>query len=119
MFRFFLKQGKLELLDGLDLLPLANGGFERFHFNAKHAERPIYIAPSEEMQALLPGLKDDFLESDIEQDILQLLIKASQRGNCIRLIKASQRGKGMLRSSSRHPSVVRVSLAPHQSIPAW
>jgi len=78
--RYFLKQSKIELLDDLELLPLANGGFEIFHFNPKKADRVIYIAPSEEMQSLLPGLHDDFLESDIDSDIKQMLIKASQRG---------------------------------------
>ena len=83
---YFLRQSKFELLDGLELLPLANGGFDVFHFNPKKADRSIYIAPSEEMQSLLPGLKDDFLESDIDEDIKKALTKAALRGLCLLFI---------------------------------
>ena len=80
LLRYFLRQSKFELLDGLELLPLANGGFDVFHFNPKKADRPIYIAASEELQNILPGLKDDFLESDIDDDIKKMLTKAALRG---------------------------------------
>ena len=79
--RYLLRQGsKYELLDGLELLPLANGGFDVFHFNPKKADRPIYVVPSAEFQTLLPGLRDDFLEMDIDEDIKNLLVKAANRG---------------------------------------
>jgi sacsin len=80
LLRYLLKQSKFELLDGLELLPLANGGFDLFHFNPKKAERLIYIVPSSELQQLLPGLKDDFLEMDIDEDIKTMLTKAAMRG---------------------------------------
>jgi len=80
LLRYLLRQSKYELLDNLELLPLANGGFDVFHFNPKKADRTIYIVPSSELQALLPGLKDDFLEIDIDDDIKNMLIKAANRG---------------------------------------
>ena len=80
LLRYLLRQSKYELLDGLELLPLANGGFDVFHFNPKKADRAIYVVPSAEFQTLLPGLRDDFLEMDIDDDIKNMLIKAANRG---------------------------------------
>jgi len=80
LLRYLLRQSKYELLDNLELLPLANGGFDVFHFNPKKADRIIYIVPSTEIQSLLPRLKDDFLEIDIDDDIKKMLIKAASRG---------------------------------------
>jgi len=80
LLRYLLRQSKYELLDNLELLPLANGGFDVFHFNPNKADRTIYIVPSTELQSLLPGLKDDFLEIDIDDDIKNMLIKAANRG---------------------------------------
>jgi len=80
LLRYLLRQSKYELLDNLELLPLANGGFDVFHFNPKKADRTIYIVPSAELQTLLPGMKDDFLEIDIDDDIKNMLIKAANRG---------------------------------------
>ena len=73
-------------MDGLELLPLANGGFDVFHFNPKKADRVIYVLPSSssvEFQTLLPGLRDDFLEMDIDDDIKNWLIKAANRGTVV------------------------------------
>ena len=80
LLRYLLRQSKYELLDNLELLPLANGGFDVFHFNPKKADRTIYIVTSTELQTLLPGLKDDFLEIDIDDDIKNMLMKAANRG---------------------------------------
>jgi len=80
LLRYLLRQSKYELLDNLELLPLANGGFDVFHFNPNKADRTIYIVPSTELQTLLPGLKDDFLEIEIDDDIKNMLIKAANRG---------------------------------------
>jgi len=80
ILRYLLRQSKYELLDNLELLPLANGGFDVFHFNPKKADRTIYIVSAAELQSLLPGLKDDFLETDIDDDIKNMLMKAASRG---------------------------------------
>lgn len=80
LLRYLLRQSKYELLDNLELLPLANGGFDVFHFNPKKADRTIYIVMSTEFLSLLPGLKDDFLEIDIDEDIKKMLTKAAGRG---------------------------------------
>ena len=80
LLRFFLQNNKYDLLDGLDLLPLANGGFTTFSFNPRKAEKPIYIATSTHTRALLPGLDDDFLDPDIDDDVSQMLCRAARRG---------------------------------------
>ena len=80
LLRYLLLQPKYELLDGLALLPLANGGFNVFHYNPKKADRPIYISTSAELCRLLPGLDDDLLEMDIDKDIKKMLIKAASKG---------------------------------------
>lgn len=80
LLRYLLRNSKFELLDDLELLPLANGGFDSFHFNPKKADRPIYIVPSAELQAILPGLRDDIMEMDIDEDIKSMLMKAAMRG---------------------------------------
>lgn len=81
LLRYFLRQSKLDILDGLQLLPLANGGFEIFHYNPRKADRPIYIAITPEVFQLLPGLSDDFLDMEIDKDIKKNLIKAASKGN--------------------------------------
>lgn len=80
LLRYFLQQSKLDILDGLNLLPLANGGFEIFHYNPRKADRPIYIAITPDIYQLLPGLSDDFLEMDLDKDIKKNLTKAASRG---------------------------------------
>ena len=80
LLRYFLQQTKVDLLDGLQLLPIANGGFHIFHYNPKKADRPIYIATSNELVQLLPGLTDDLLEMDIDKDIKKSLMKAAVKG---------------------------------------
>jgi len=83
LLRYLLRQPKLELLDGLELLPLASGGFTTFHYNARNADRPIYIATSSDVQILLGALQDDFLEPDLDKDIRKLLVKAAMKGQCV------------------------------------
>lgn len=90
LLRYFLQQSKLDILDGLNLLPLANGGFEIFHYNPRKADRPIYIAITPDIYQLLPGLSDDFLEMDLDKDIKKNLTKAASRGfTQLKIIDAS------------------------------
>ena len=67
----------------LDNKPVSYRRFDVFHFNPKKADRTIYVVPSTEFQTLLPGLKDDFLEMDIDDDIKNMLIKAANRGTTL------------------------------------
>ena len=75
-----MKSRKYELIDGLQLLPLANGGFHTFYTNPRRADRVIYMATADHPQILLPGMEDNFLESDIDEDILKALAKAACKG---------------------------------------
>ena len=36
LLRYFLADHKYDLLDGLELLPLANGGFHTFFYNSRY-----------------------------------------------------------------------------------
>jgi len=84
LFRYLLKPGKYDLLDGLELLPIANGGFRTLHSNPRRAEGPVYMGSSEHPQTLLPGLDDDLLDIDIDPDILDMLRNAAVKGiGCI------------------------------------
>ena len=77
---YFLRNGKYELLDGLELLPLASGGFTRFTLNARRAEKVIYIPGDTIPMDLLPGLEDDFLSTDVDDETKNLLIRALNKG---------------------------------------
>ena len=54
-----------------------------FYYNPRRADRPIYIATDSSPQSLLPGLEDDFLDEEIDQDIKAMLRRASEKGLCI------------------------------------
>jgi sacsin len=83
LLRFFLKQARYDLLDGLELLPMANGGFGVIHVNVRKAEKVIYIAGSKEVRELFPGMDDDFVDHELEEDLQELLKQASKRGQFI------------------------------------
>ena len=80
LLRFFLTDSKYDLLDGLELLPLANGGFDTFSFNPRKAERAIYISTPGHPRSLLPGLDDDFLDPELDEDVTEMLCRAARRG---------------------------------------
>lgn len=80
LLKYFLRQTRYDLLDGLDLLPLANGGFCPVCVNARKAERFIYLAPSQELQELFPGMEDHFVDFELAADVQELLKQAAQRG---------------------------------------
>ncbi len=80
LLRYFLKEQKYDLLDGLELLPLANGGFQVFYCNPRRADRFIYIPSGNIPSELLPGGEDDLLDTEIDHDIQEMLLKASNRG---------------------------------------
>ena len=80
LLKYFLKNTKYDLLDGLELLPLANDQFTCFTLNARRAEKIIYIASDDIPMELLPGLDDQFLSPDVDNDIKTLLIRALNRG---------------------------------------
>ena len=78
--RYLLKPAKYDLLDGLELLPIANGGFRTLHSNPRRAEGPVYLGSPEDPQSLLPGFDDDLLDIDIDQDLLDMLRSAAVKG---------------------------------------
>jgi len=87
LLRYFLRRSRCDLLDGLELLPLTNGGFETFRYNPRKADRPIFVAPNADIHRLLlfggcsgGGLEDDFLEIEIDKDIRKMLFDAIKKG---------------------------------------
>lgn len=80
LLKYLLKQNKYELLDGLQLLPLANGGFAHFCTNPRKAPKFIYIGTPDHPRNLLPGLDDDFLDEEIDADIRDMLNLAVKKG---------------------------------------
>lgn len=76
LLKFSLSDDDFKHLSGLQLLPVANGTFAQF----QHFARPVYISSHEHPQALLPGLDDHFLDTNVGKDILQKLQTASSRG---------------------------------------
>ena len=87
LLRYFLKDFKYDMLEGLDLLPLANGGFQTFYYSAKRADRPIYIPTKTHPQSILPNLQDDFIDPEIEPDIMDFLIRGARRGEGLILVR--------------------------------
>jgi len=84
LLRYFLQRGKYDLLDGLELLPLANGGFTEIRFNPRKADRPVYTAPTVDVFKLLlvagSCLEDEFLDMDIDKDVRKMLLDAAKKG---------------------------------------
>ena len=76
LLKFSLSDGEFKDLDSLQLLPLANGKFEKF----QHRARPIYLSTPNHPQELLPGLDDRFLDRNVDEDILQSLQIATSKG---------------------------------------
>ncbi|ELT96105.1 hypothetical protein CAPTEDRAFT_195081 [Capitella teleta] len=80
LLRYFLKLTRYDLLDGLELLPMANGGFSCIYANPRKAEHHVYIACSKEVQELFPGMEDDFVDHELDADLQEMLQQASKRG---------------------------------------
>ena len=80
LLRYFLSHCKYDLLDELNILPLANGGFETFSAVPSKADRFIYMAMNNDVFDLLPALKDDFVDPEIDSDIKSMLSRAISRG---------------------------------------
>jgi len=93
LLRYFLQRGKYELLDGLELLPLANGGFTEVRFNPRKADRPVYTAPNVDLFKLLlvagSSLEDEFLDMDVDKDVRKMLLDAVKKGRCEILVSVS------------------------------
>ena len=84
LLRYFLQRSKYDLLDGLALLPLANGGFTEVRFNPRRAERPVYTTANAEVfqMLLVTGscLEDEFLDMDVADDVRRMLLDAVKKG---------------------------------------
>ena len=91
LLKYMLKHNKYDLLEGLELLPLANGGFTAFCYNPRRAERLIYITTEEHPAALLPGFDDDILDQEVDADVKEKLVYAATRGMNILGVSPSSR----------------------------
>ena len=76
LLQFSLSDGDFSDLHGLQLLPLSNGKFAKFEYHAN----PVYISSPQHPQELLPALDDSFLDTNVNEDILQHLQAATTQG---------------------------------------
>ena len=83
ILKYFLQQKKYDLLEGLELLPTANGTMQCFVTNPRRAKMFIYISSQNHSMELFPGMEEHFLDNHLEYDILPLLTTASQRGKFV------------------------------------
>ncbi|ESN95266.1 hypothetical protein HELRODRAFT_193608 [Helobdella robusta] len=80
LLKYFALANKFDALDGLDLLPLADGSFHTFYYNPKKADRPIYIALDHEVLKIVPGADKELLAMNLDEEIQKALTKAASRG---------------------------------------
>ena len=77
---YLLDQNKYDLLEGLELLPTADGCMDVFVVNPRRAQHLIYIASDKHPMSLLPGMERRFLDDQIDSDLSSRLTRASSRG---------------------------------------
>ena len=75
LLQFSLSDRRFTDLKSLQLLPLANGTFATFDKRAS----TVYVA-SPEHQELFPGVRDRFLDKNVDEDILENLRAAVSQG---------------------------------------
>ena len=75
LLRFVLEDDFPELL-GLVLLPVSDGTFTTFTKSAQ----AVYITSPEHPQELVPGLRQRFLDQDVDESILRKLKTIAERG---------------------------------------
>jgi len=75
ILEFVLKDGALKELAGLPLLPLANKAFTEFKSNifAANPRNAIFVASRLHPQSLIPGSGSRFLDSDLNDTIMNAL----------------------------------------------
>ena len=76
LLRFVLEDDDFPELLGLVLLPVSDGTFITF---TKSAEA-VYITSPEHPQDLVPGLRQRFLDQDVDESILRKLKTIAERG---------------------------------------
>jgi len=76
LLRFVLEDDDFPELIGLVLLPLSDGTFTTF---TKSAEA-VYITSHEHPRELVPGLRERFLNQDVDESILKKLKTIAEKG---------------------------------------
>ena len=77
LLKFVLKDHMFSELLGLELLPVSDANFVPF---TNSADEAIYIASPTHPQELLPGLKDRFLNQEMDEDTLRKLEAVAEQG---------------------------------------
>lgn len=107
LLKYVLKDALFSELLGLELLPVSDGNFAAFSNSPGEA---IYIASRKHPQELLPGLRDHFLDQDVDGDTLTKLKAVALKGTDLfqvyfichtKLIEISKSKKRSLRSINR------------------
>ena len=76
LLKFVLKDEQFSDLFELELLPVTNERFVSF----SNTDQAVYISSPEHPLELLPGLKDQFLDQDIDVSLFQSLQAVSKQG---------------------------------------
>ena len=76
LLQFSLSDHRFEDLDSLHLLPLANETFVKFDKRAT----TVYMTSPEHPQELFPGVRDRFLDTNLDEEILLNLRAAISQG---------------------------------------
>ena len=78
LLNYILSDSEYSQLEGLQLLPLANGTFTGF--GAKSIQDVVYIDSCEHPRSLLPGMDYIFLDPEIDESTKNHLITAAEQG---------------------------------------
>ena len=84
LLQYLLDQSKYSILEGLELLPTANGCMEAIVVNPRRAKSRIYISSNLHPMTLLPGMERIFLDDQINDELRSKLSRASSRGETMR-----------------------------------
>ncbi len=79
LLRFVLKDDNFPELLGLDLLPISDGTFTTF----TNSVEAVYIASPDHPRELVPGLRERFLDKDVDGSTLRKLEAVAEKGKAL------------------------------------
>ncbi|CAC5394544.1 SACS [Mytilus coruscus] len=82
LLHYIMTDSKVNL-DGLELLPLHNGGFESFHENFR-GEKFTYVSTLSIDSSVFPGLENRFVSNNLQDSLLTKLTAIAKKG-CFQL----------------------------------
>jgi hypothetical protein len=78
LLQFAISDENFEQMNGIKLIPLADGSFGRFESGSVH---PVFVDSVEHPRILLPLLKDWFVDRKISGNIWSSLVKAANKNS--------------------------------------